>query len=60
MEILPEESIEFLEQEEFRARTIIAVGKEITFPKGGAKHVKGRAIVKGNAYCYEEIKVKSI
>jgi len=60
MEIIPEEFIEFLNQDEFRARTIIAVGKEIIFPRGGAKHIKGRAVVKGNAYCYEEIKVKSV
>jgi len=56
MEILPQDVIEFLDQDEFRARKIIVVGEEYIFPKAGAAHVRMRCFAK-NAYCYEEITV---
>ena len=59
MKILSEDVIEFLEQDEFRARKIIVVGKEYIFPKGGQRHRRGRCLAK-EAYCYEEITVVPI
>lgn len=56
MNILPEDVIEFLDQDEFRAHKIIVVGNEYVFPQGGSAHVRARCIAK-NAYCYEEITV---
>lgn len=54
--IFPEDVIDFLEQDDFRARKIIVVGKEYIFPKGGQKHIRARCFAK-EAYCYEEITV---
>ena len=54
MELKSEDSIEFLEQNEFKARKIIVVGQSYIHTKGGQKHNKDRCYAK-NAYCYEEV-----
>ncbi|MBI4175826.1 MAG: hypothetical protein HY518_01365 [Candidatus Aenigmarchaeota archaeon] len=54
--ILPEDAIEFLDQEEFRAHKIIVVGEEYDLPRSGRAHVRARCFAK-NAYCYEEVTV---
>lgn len=54
MKILPEDSIEFLDQVEFTARQIVVVGE--SYKRYGDSHVRERRIAK-KAYCYEEISV---
>ena len=55
--IIAEDSIEFLDQDEFKARKIIVVGKSYTVTKGGQAHQRDRCIAH-KAYCYEEVMVR--
>ncbi len=57
MIILTKDEIEFLDQDEFSAHDIIVVSDYFDKPQGGAAHQRCRGIAKGNAYCYENIKV---
>jgi hypothetical protein len=57
MKLLTEEAIDFVKEDDFWGREIVLVAKKITYPQGGRAHERGRAIAKGNAYCYEEFKV---
>lgn len=58
-ELYPEDVIEFLEQDLFKARKIIVVAKRYIDVKGGAAHKRNRKIAH-DGYCYEEISVKPI
>jgi hypothetical protein len=54
MKILPEDSIEFLDQVEFTARRIVVVGE--SYRRCGDSHIRDRMMA-NKAYCYEDISV---
>jgi len=56
MTIIPEEFVDFLNQDYFQARKIVIVANKITPQQSGRAHISARGYAVGNAFCYEEVK----